>query len=74
MLSMGFDDSELALVNPAEAERLNKQYEETKAWAQQLVDSAHKAYSELENAAYDQIKIGAKFLKQFVDIVTEIKG
>ena len=25
-------------------------------------------------AAYDQIKIGAKFLKQFVDIVTEIKG
>ena len=24
--------------------------------------------------AYDQIKIGAKFLKQFVDIVTEIKG
>lgn len=25
-------------------------------------------------AAYDQIKIGAKFLKQFVDIITEIKG
>ena len=25
-------------------------------------------------AAYDQIKIGTKFLKQFVDIVTEIKG
>ena len=27
-----------------------------------------------KTAAYDQIKIGAKFLKQFVDIVTEIKG
>ena len=52
LLSSGFDDSDIALTNPATAEKLNQEYDEYKGMAQGFIDDANHALELLDKISY----------------------
>ncbi len=52
LLSSGFDDSHIALTNPATAEKLNQEYEDYKVLAQGFIDDANHALELLDKISY----------------------
>lgn len=52
LLSSGFDDSHIALTNPATAEKLNQEYTEYQKIAQGFIDDANHALELLDKISY----------------------
>lgn len=57
----GFDDSDIALTNPGEAEKLNEEYKNNHAQLQSNIDNINNALTQLNNISFDAVSVNNDF-------------